>query len=109
MGAAGDFGIGAEVVACWIALQRVGVPTDVWVPRRVWDNALRVASGVESDQALRYRTKTARDYGIVQIEPGQRGKEGRAMLVSYGTQGQFIPIDEPVESLLPEDDSPAPA
>lgn len=107
MGQNGKLGVGAEVVACWVALQRVGVPTDVWVPRRVWDNGLRLASGVESDQALRYRTKTAKDYRLVEMDPGQRGKQGRAMLISHGAEGQFIPLDEPIAELLPDEQGAA--
>jgi hypothetical protein len=103
-----DTGIGAQAVACWAALLRVGVPPDEWIARRVWDNALRIASGVESTQALRYRTKTAKDYGLVHIDPGQRGQEGRAKLTHPDDPNIFIPHDFDLPALPPSDDAQTP-
>lgn len=92
---------GADVVAVWIALLRAGVPPATELPRRVWDNALRAVCGVESSVALRYKSKTARDYGLVTVSPGHRGKPGTVVLHPVGSPGQFVPIYTDLDALAP--------
>lgn len=94
-GASGRSSVGCQVVAAWVSLQRVGVPVGQWVERKVWDNALRVVSGVESTPALSYRTKTAKDYGVLEVRPGSRGREGLVRLRNLEAEGVFIPLDLP--------------
>lgn len=87
-------------MATWISLLRAGVPTEIFVPRRVWDNALRVVTGVETVRSLHDRTKVARDYGLVQIL-SHRGadKTSWVKLKPPGAEGQFLPVEEDVDEL----------
>lgn len=65
----------------WISLLRAGVPTNVWVPRRLWRVALEEFLGLGSAPTLRRHLTAARDRGVVELEARTgRGREDRIRL-----------------------------
>lgn len=105
----GDLETPRQPVAAWAALLRAGAPSEVWIPRRCWDNAVRVVAQVDSAMALRDRTKTAKDYGLLEVQPGQRGKEGNVLLREPGASGQFVPFEISLRDLARAGGQPKPA
>lgn len=91
-----------QAVAVWAALQAAGAPADEWIPRADWNNALRVTLNVSSQPSLRDRTRAAKEMGLIEVDRGHRGKEGKVRLLAPGSEGQvLIGVDaEDVEALI---------
>lgn len=75
----------------WAALQRAGVPTDNWFPRRYWNLAIRSAAGVASAPRLLDHTKAAVESGLIDVERGRGLKKGQVKLLPVGHRGQIVP------------------